>query len=66
MEVVLYSTDCPKCKVLETKLEQKNIIYNKVSDVQEMQAKGFNFAPMLAVDGVIYDFKKAVEWIGGQ
>lgn len=66
MEVVLYSTNCPKCKVLETKLEQKNIIYNKVSDVQEMQEKGFNFAPMLEVDGVIYDFKKAVEWIGGQ
>lgn len=66
MNVILYSTHCPKCKVLETKLKQKNIIYEEINDVKIMQDKGFNFVPQLEVDGVVYDFKEAVKWIGGQ
>ena len=31
-----------------------------------MQAKGFIAVPKLEVDGVVYDFKEAVEWIGAQ
>jgi len=62
--VVLYSTNCPKCKVLTAKLQQKNINYTEVNDVDLMQSKGFTAVPMLEVDGVIYDFKEAVKWIG--
>lgn len=64
--VTLYSTHCPKCKVLEMKLALKNIAYEEVNDVKVMQEKGFEFVPKLEVDGVIYDFKEAVEWIGEQ
>ena len=66
MNVILYSTGCPRCKVLETKLKQKSIDYQEVNDVEMMQEKGFDFVPMLEIDGKIYDFKAAVEWIGGQ
>ena len=62
--MVLYSTNCPKCKVLTAKLQQKNINYTEVNDVDLMQSKGFTAVPMLEVDGVIYDFKEAVKWIG--
>jgi glutaredoxin-related protein len=66
MNVILYSTKCPKCNVLETKLKEKNIDYKEVNDVDIMQAKGFEFMPMLEVDGIVYDFKEAVKWIGAQ
>ena len=66
MNVILYSTHCPKCKVLETKLKQKNIAYEEVNDTVIMQEKGLEFVPILEINGVIYDFKKAVDWIGEQ
>lgn len=66
MNVILYSTHCPKCKVLETKLKQKNIIYKEVNDTTIMQEKGFEFMPVLEVNDVVYNFKEAVDWIGGQ
>jgi hypothetical protein len=52
--------------VLELKLKQKNITYEEVSDMGVMKEKGFKSVPQLEVDGVVYDFKEAVEWIGGQ
>ena len=66
LNVVLYSTHCPKCKVLESKLNQKGIDYEEVNDVKIMREKGFMSAPNLEVDGVVYDFKEAVKWIGEQ
>ena len=62
--MVLYSTHCPKCKVLEAKLNQKGINYEENNDVELMMKKGFTTVPKLEVDGVVYDFKEAVEWIG--
>ena len=66
MNVVLYSTHCPKCKVLEAKLNQKGINYETNTDVELMTQKGFTAVPKLEVDGVVYDFKEAVEWIGAR
>lgn len=66
MNVVFYSTHCPKCKVLELKLKQKNINFEENNDVELMLQKGFKSAPVLEVDGVVYNFKEAVEWIGEQ
>lgn len=66
MNIILYSTQCPKCKVLETKLKQSNIEFKEINDVDLMVEKGFKSAPILEVDGVTYDFKEAVEWIKEQ
>lgn len=63
MSVVLYSTKCPKCKVLEAKLKQSGIEFEEVNDVDLMVEKGFRSAPVIEVDGVAYGFKEAVEWI---
>lgn len=64
--IVFYSTHCPRCKVLETKLKQKNIAYEECNDVQIMKTKGFEMAPQLEVNGVVMDFKAALKWIGEQ
>ena len=65
-QVILWSTHCPRCKVLEVKLKQKNIVYEENNDVDQMKAKGFLEAPKLEVDGTVMDFKEAVKWIGEQ
>ena len=66
MNVIFYSTHCPKCKVIEIKLKQKNINYEEVNDIDIMSEKGFKSVPKLEVDGVVYDFQDAVKWIGEQ
>ena len=63
MQVILYSTGCPKCKVLVAKLNAKNIKYNTISDVGIIISKGISTVPVLEVNGTIMDFKTAVEWI---
>lgn len=65
-KVVLYEHGCPRCKVLKMKLDQKGIQYENITDVEIMKSKGFQEAPKLDVDGVIMDFKTAVEWIKEQ
>lgn len=64
--IVLYSTGCPKCKVLETKLNAKGIQYSTVTDVDLMIAKGLNLMPVLEVNGQLLDFALAVEWVNQQ
>ncbi len=66
MEIIFHSTNCPKCKILETKLKKKNILYVENTDINSMLAKGIKFAPCLEIDGEILDFKKAVEWVNNK
>jgi glutaredoxin len=63
MKVILYSTGCPKCKILTQKLNNKNIKYDVVDDVDIMLSKGFETVPMLEVDGNVLDFMNANKWI---
>ncbi len=65
MEITLYSTHCPKCKVLETKLKQAGLNYTEVDDVEEMIKKGFRMAPVLEVDGQVMDFMAANKFLKG-
>lgn len=61
--ITLYTTHCPKCKVLEKKLAQKNIEYVEVTDIAEMQKLGFKSAPILEVDGKIMNQTDAIRWL---
>lgn len=65
MSVILYSTGCPKCTILKTKMDSKNIKYETVSDVDLMQQKGFMTLPMLEVDGDVMEFGDAIRWLNG-
>ena len=64
--VILYEHGCPRCKVLKSKLDQKGIVYESINDIEVMKAKGFEEAPKLEIDGIVMNFKEAVEWIGEQ
>lgn len=63
MSIILYSTHCPRCNVLEKKLKSKNLKYTEVNDTEIMQNKGFTTVPMLDVDGSVMDFIAANEWL---
>lgn len=65
-QIILYEHGCPRCRVLKAKLDQKGIQYESVNDIDIMKNKGFNEAPKLEVNGVIYGFKEAVDWIKEQ
>ena len=60
MEVIFHSTHCPKCKVIEIKMKQKNINYIENNDIDLMLSKGIKSAPCLEIDGEILDFKNAI------
>lgn len=62
----LFSTRCPKCRILEKKLEQKGIEYVEVNDIQQMLDMGLSTVPWLEVDGQMMDFNQANKWINEQ
>lgn len=63
MSIILYSTGCPKCKVLKSKLEDKGIEFVENNSVEEMTELGITQVPVLSVCGALLDFKKAVIWV---
>lgn len=63
MDVVFYSTGCPRCSVLKQKLESKNIEFETVTDIDKMIELGIQSAPILTVDGEVLDFTKAIKWV---
>lgn len=66
MEVIFYSTNCPKCKVLMAKMKQKGIDYKEINDVDFMLSKGIKAAPALEINGKVMDFTESVKWVNGQ
>ena len=65
MNIILYSNDCPKCKILKQKLDNAKVNYFVCSDVETMKEKGFKAVPMLEIDGMVFDYLSAVNWIKG-
>lgn len=57
--IILYSTGCPKCQILESKLKKSKITYYVVTDKNEMIAKGFKNVPVLKVNNEFFDYYKA-------
>lgn len=66
MNIILYTTHCPKCTVLKKKLEQKNISFLENDNINQMMAIGMMSAPMLSVNGNLYNFPQAIEWVNAQ
>lgn len=63
MELILYTTHCPRCYVLEKKLNLKNLEYTEVTSINDMEKLGIAAVPVLSVDGELYSFEKANQWI---
>lgn len=46
-KIILYTNHCPRCTILEKKLQEKNISYETFTDVQQMIDMGFESMPVL-------------------
>ena len=60
--VVLYTTHCPKCQILEKKLKQKKLNFIEENNIDEMLKMGLTTVPWLDVDGEMMDFNQANKW----
>ena len=63
MEITLYTTHCPRCTVIEKKLQMAGLEYTVNDNPAAIMALGFKTAPILMVDDEIYQFKQASDWI---
>ena len=71
-KIILYSTNCPKCKVICKKLQQKELEFTEIdcrtdtTYIEMLSGKGFRGMPVLQVGDEYFDFIKANKWIGEQ
>ena len=64
-DIILHSTDCPKCKILKEKLDTAGILYSINSDIKLMEALGIMSVPILQIGLTMMDFTTAYKWIIG-
>lgn len=64
--ITLYTTGCPRCKVLEKKLQEKKVEYTECNDVDHMLSLGIMQVPVLEVYGARLDYTKAIQWANAQ
>lgn len=62
----LYTTNCPKCRMLKMRLDSLGYEYDICDDVSEMEKLGFLESPMLEIDGAYMDFVNAIMWLDGK
>lgn len=66
-KLVLYSSGCPKCKVVELKLKQKNIEFELIEDENKVveigKANNILSVPILQVNDKYLDFSSAINYI---
>lgn len=65
MDIVLYSTGCPRCNVLEKKLMAKRLPFEVETDESKIMELGYTSAPILSVDGTVMEFTEANTWLNG-
>lgn len=61
--IILYSTGCPKCRVLEKKLNEKGISFEIENNIETLRKAGILTVPVLSVDGQMYQFADAVSLV---
>ena len=61
--ITLYTTHCPRCKVLKAKLDGENIDYEVVEGEEAIREKGFVTTPLLEVDDKVLTFAESMQWV---
>ena len=62
--IILFSNNCPRCKILKQKLDNKQIKYIISDDFDEIIEQGLQTAPILKVDDKYLQFGEAIKFIG--
>ena len=62
--IIVYSTGCPRCKILEKALAASNLPYTVIDDVDIIIKEGFDTVPQMRIaEDQTLDFKAAMNWI---
>lgn len=64
--VVLYTTGCPRCKILKKKLDEAGIEYTENNNVDEMLSLGISEVPVLKVNGELLNYNSSIEWLSNR
>lgn len=64
--IILYTTHCPKCNILKAKLDEKNVSYTEIDNIEHMKELGITTVPVMSVNGSFLEFKAAVDWVNQQ
>ena len=64
--ITLYITHCPRCRILEEKLDDKGIEYTIVTDIEEMSKLNIMSVPVLKINDKLLPFKEANDWVNEQ
>lgn len=60
IDYILYSNDCPKCKVLKRKIDDLKIDYEVIDNIKFMESIGIQSLPMLQVGDKRFAFAEAI------
>lgn len=61
--ITLYTTYCPKCSILEKKLNAARIDYKIEDNIDIMLELGITSAPMLKIDDKLLNFSQSVDYV---
>ena len=62
--IVVYSTHCPRCKILEKTLTDAGIEFSVNENIDIMDRLGIQSVPQMQIyDGELMDFKTAMNWV---
>lgn len=63
MNIILYTTGCPRCKALKQALDECKIEYTECTNISTMQELGIESVPVLSVDSNLIGYNEAVTWV---
>lgn len=62
--IILYTTNCPMCIMLKTKLDAKNINYEVCTDTEKMTELGIKTVPVLQINGgPLMSLRESLKWL---
>ena len=65
-ELILYTNGCPKCKVIKSKLEAKDIKFTESDNIDELISHDIQSFPVLKVGEEFLSFVDANAWVNAQ
>lgn len=62
--LVVYSTGCMKCKILKNTLQNQEIEFIEIGDLDIISELGFKSVPMMQLDdGTLMDYNESIYYI---
>lgn len=61
--IKLYTNHCPKCEILTTKLKDKNVSFSIEDNEEFLISSGFDYLPILEVDGEKLNYMNAINYV---